>query len=246
MEALFGIKQQFLDSEYDLALDLDIFKTQVAANRHKFINFQRIEAKLTGNPETWYKFLEPFTSKLSDERYQLLDNFYQFDQDLVKHWFTVLSRGIPKRTTLVFYGKSNSGKSLVANALVHPLSPGMIQRDGGTNDHWLEHIYRKSVVIWEEPSINMINVDDCKLLFGGEKIIINRKNKNLIERTNPAAVIVTTNKRFWAYDPTTLKNRCWIYHFTGTLDPSIKFETSEIISYLCELYKDGYRQCHSP
>lgn len=236
MEEYFGQKTQYLDSEYDLAIDLGVFKTQCSARQDRLARFLDLENQLDGNPDNWLKTLESFRITLSKERFNELHKDFQLSPNQVYEWFCILARKHKKRTSIVFYGTSNSGKSLLANALVAGVAPGMIQRDCGANDHWLEHIYMKSVLLWEEPTINMINIEDVKLILGGESIIVNRKNKALLERTNPAAVIITTNRQFWQYDPVTLKNRCWIYDFGNSLSSKNVYSKKEIVSYLCDLY----------
>lgn len=236
MLKLFGDKYQYLDSEYDLAFELGVFKTPISLKKDKLERYMNLECILDGNPQTWYELLKPAATNLSDERFEQIHKDFALDQETVEQWFKILARGYKKRTTIVFYGTSNSGKSLIANALVATVAPGMIQRDCGTNDHWLEHIYMKSVLLWEEPTINMINIEDVKLILGGETIIINRKNKALLERTNPASVIITTNRQFWQYDPNTLKNRCWIYDFGNSISTKNTYTKGELVAYLCKIY----------
>lgn len=126
--------------------------------------------------------------------------------------------------------------------MLAPVAPGYIQRDGGTNVHWLENIYRKSVVLWEEPSIHMTNIEDTKLILGGETLVINRKNKPLLERPAGPAVVVTTNKQFWAYQPQTLMNRCCIYPRDNVLPGKEKYKREDIVSYLCDVYDGRFTQ----
>lgn len=165
---------------------------------------------------------------------QKLDQLFGLSKKDITRIFQIVCRDIPKKRCVVFYGPSNCGKSILANALCIPFAPGYIQRDSGANAHWLENIYRKSIVIWEEPSIHMTNIEDTKLLLGGEKIVINRKNKHLVERLNGAAVIVTTNKSFWEYDDEALKNRCEIFQFSKTVESVTKsyIHPGEILDYL--------------
>lgn len=236
MEEHFGLRTQYLDSEYDLALDLGVFKTPYSVRQDKIMRYLDLERRLDGNPDAWLETLVPFRETLTSERFEELDKDFRLTPSQVYEWFCILARKYKKRTSIVFYGTSNSGKSLLANALVAGVAPGMIQRDCGANDHWLEHIYMKSVLLWEEPTINMINIEDVKLILGGESIIVNRKNKSLLERTNPASVIITTNRQFWQYDPATLKNRCWIYDFGNSLSSKNIYTKNEIVSYLCDLY----------
>lgn len=173
---------------------------------------------------------------------QVLHAIYNFNKYDVTTIFACIMRCFPKKRTLVFYGPSNCGKSLLANALCTPFAPGYIQRDGGTNVHWLENIYRKCLIIWEEPSIHMTNIEDVKLLMGAERLIINRKNKHLVERLNRPSVIVTTNKPFWEYDPQALKNRCIIYYLNNNIENYTKLNitSADILDYLCHIYEGHF------
>lgn len=238
----FGEKAQYSDYEYDLALDLGIFSAKKEVVQRKFQDYQNLE-KLLNQKEhcIWRELLRPFCYHESvNYDATTLHNIWKLDKETVIDWFSILCRCYPKKRTLIFCGNSNTGKSLLANALLTPVAPGYIQRDGGTNVHWLENLYRKSVVLWEEPSVHMSNIEDVKLLLGGENIVINRKNKNLIERPPGPAVLITTNKEFWHYDPEPLLNRIIIYYFhhqvNGITTKVIK--PIEIITYLCQVY-DG-------
>lgn len=236
MDKFFGKKAQFSDAEYDLARDLNVFHTRESLERDKFIRWRQVEEKLDmREPIVWREFLEPLRSQRD---VSFLHPVFQLSERVVKEWFAVLCRVYPKKRTIVLFGPSNTGKSLLANALVAPIAPGYIQRDGGTNVHWLENIYRKSVIIWEEPSIHMTNIEDTKLLLGGETIVINRKNKALIERPAGPAVIVTTNRQFWAYEPAALQNRCFIYARDNIVRTDKIIARADVIEYLCAVH-DG-------
>lgn len=172
----------------------------------------------------------------------ILHQIYNFSKEDVTTIFNCIMRNFYKKRTLVFYGPSNCGKSLLANALCLPFSPGYIQRDSGTNVHWLENIYRKNLILWEEPSIHMTNIEDVKLLLGGERIIINRKNKHLVERINRPCVIISTNKQFWEYEPNTLKSRIIIFYMYNEIDTiTKKFITNhDVLDYLCAIYEGSF------
>lgn len=169
-----------------------------------------------------------------------LHSLFGFSREDVEVMFKIISRDIPKQRGLVFYGPSNCGKSILANALCLPFAPGYIQRDSGANVHWLENIYRKSIILWEEPSVHMTNIEDTKLILGGEKIAINRKNKHIVERLNGAAVIVTTNRAFWEYDREALLNRIVIFNFSRPVESVTNkyIHPGEILDYLLSLLDD--------
>lgn len=230
MSSHFGPKTQYKDAEFDIVKVLEgtsetaikMFKVESYLELEKILNNEDFDYKLN-----WY--VNELEKCLADKDIKpgrindIHDVFNLKYEDLIDY-LSVILRQHPKHRTLVLYGKSNSGKSLIANALYYPFAPGMIQRAGTTNVHWLEAIYQKNFILWEEPSINMTTIEDVKLLTGGETIVINRKNKNLIERLKGPAVLITTNVAFWNYKREELLNRCIIKEF----HKPINFKKGEI------------------
>lgn len=239
MDGLFGNKLEFYGSEYEHAQQVGIFRNRTEIIQHQFHLHRCLEERLNEhNPDVWREALEPFTVPLLQTD---LHKLWGLRQAAVNDWFKIVCRAYPKVRTLVLHGTSNAGKSLLANALLLPVAPALIQRDGGSNVHWLENLHRKSIVLWEEPSIHMSNIEDCKLIFGGERIVINRKNKPLIDRPPGPAVVVTTNAAFWEYgagEP--IRNRLHIYHFHKPVESVTKqtLNLQDIATYLCQVY-DG-------
>lgn len=244
LKNIFGDRLQYTDFQLNLAKDLEQI-TQKEKHEVKLNQYIFLEDTLKPFHMRPYAIRELFGYKFFDSDIDTIilkqiHELYQFKTEDVKQMFNILGRVDPKIRTLVFYGKSNTGKSILANAIYQFVSPGYIQRDGGTNVHWLEHLHYKSFVLWEEPSVHMSNVEDCKLIFGGENIIINRKNKNLIERPAGPACIVTCNKPFWHYD-NALSNRMIIYNFDKEVKEVFKdvfVAPRLVLRYLLELY-DG-------
>ena len=213
---------------------------------HRRFRFKSLEELLQErSPDTIYNIYKKYKAILSDDEFTRIHSVYNFSKSDVRQMFTVLCRGLPKRRSVLLYGPSNTGKSILANALMFPFAPGYIQRDGGTNVHWLEHIYRRNFILWEEPSIHMSNVEDAKLLLGGERLAINRKNKEIIERINDPAVVVTTNREIWLYGGEAIKNRCLIFQLHRKVSQYLQYPheiwlPQSILGYLCDLY-DGRR-----
>lgn len=244
LEAIEGKREQYCEEYYEQLIDSEKI-TKKEAKEHQNLVYIRVESILNlHDPLILYGIYKQYQLKHMDceDRSRLcrLHRVYKFNKSDVQCMFEILSRTIPKKRCLCFYGPSNTGKSLLANGLLYPFAPGYIQRDGGTNVHWLEHIYRKSFILWEEPSIHMTNIEDTKLLLGGERIAINRKNKKIIERINDPAVIVTTNRSFWEYDKNALLNRMTVYTLSVPISAYVKeyITPVDIITYLCCVY-DG-------
>lgn len=228
----FGHKEQYYDEEHNLLVDQNKI-SKGGSELLKLRNFLETEQLLENH--NWKILLEVYDQYRHENLgRETLAKIFNLSKEDVKLIFQTITRDNPKKRCVVFYGPSNCGKSLLANALCLPFAPGYIQRDSGANVHWLENIYRKSIVLWEEPSIHMTNIDDTKLLLGGEKIVINRKNKHLVERLNGAAVIITTNRSFWEYDRDALLNRINIFNFNVSVSEVTRsyITPGEILDYL--------------
>lgn len=240
LKKYFGERLQYTDYQLNLACDLKLIHIheKLEIRLKQYLN---CEEKLNiCDKSVYYELLREHTLTIPYHIQPNLGRLYKFGKRDVDEIFHILGRGDPKIRTVVFWGNTNCGKSILARALTSIFAPAYIQRDGGTNVHWLENLHYKSIVIWEEPSVHMSNFEDCKLVFGGETIVINRKNKNLIERPQGAAVVVTTNKPFWHYDAA-IRSRLRIFRFTETVESIFDKERIDencVIRYLLDLY-DG-------
>lgn len=234
----FGCRNQYYESDYAIVKDLHGIKEH-EIKLHKlntFISNEEILSDLDfDNKLTWYT-----------NQFRNLLNDYNFDKEIVNEihsvlnidkpkllkWLKVLLRDHAKIKSLVFYGKSNTGKSIIANALLYPFAPGLIMRAGTTNVHWLEAIYRKNFILWEEPTVTMTTIEDVKLLMGGETIIINRKNEHLIERKAGPAVLITTNRSFWNYRVDEIGNRSVFEYFTTPVSFNKQYSQIDFAAYI--------------
>lgn len=235
----FDHREQYYLEQYSLLCDLKVCNKQACINHNLYKYLQLEELLDTQSLHDFVNIYRKYIEEPSDNVLKLISNIYKFNRTQIYSIFNCLSRKYNKKRTLIFYGESNTGKSLLARSLLLPFVPGFILRDGGTNVHWLEDIYRKSFILWEEPSIHMTNIEDVKLLLAGEKIAINRKNKPIITRINNPSVIVTTNREFWEYDYTPIINRSLLFTFNTLIhDDCIKLKESWILYYLISIY-DG-------
>lgn len=125
-----------------------------------------------------------------------------------------------KVNTLVLIGKSNAGKSLLIRCLLDQYNTAYVTRSGENNQFHFQNLLNKNIGIFEEPRIHPNNVDDYKLLFGGESFEINVKNQDQeVLRRIPIFVSTNTPLGYWINetDNIAITNRCKTYKFTKAI-----------------------------
>lgn len=240
----FGYRNQYYESDYDTIKDLHGIKKNDITT-YQLTNFLENE-EILNDPDfdcklDWYtnELKLCVNEHLNKEIVNEIHEIIGLTKQRVIDWLKVLLRNHAKVKSLVFYGKSNAGKSIIANALLFPFAPGRIMRAGTTNVHWLEAIYRKNFILWEEPSVTMSTLEEVKLLMGGETIVINRKNKQLIERPAGPAVLITTNRAFWNYNKEEIGNRSVFEHFQWPVSFDKQYKPIDFACYIYALLVYG-------
>ncbi|CDS35660.1 non capsid protein NS 1 [Echinococcus multilocularis] len=125
-----------------------------------------------------------------------------------------------KINTLVLYGPTNTGKSLICKLMTSFLEHGSVMRRQEASAFAYENLLNRKVALMEEPKICAANQQDLKQILGGEPFEVHTKyqNPDLLERL---PVVVTTNEplgvRLSDVDAAATEGRCKIY----TLDKQI-------------------------
>ncbi|EUB54832.1 Non-capsid protein NS-1 [Echinococcus granulosus] len=125
-----------------------------------------------------------------------------------------------KINTLVLYGPTNTGKSLICKLTTTFLEHGCVTRRQEASAFAYENLLNREVALMEEPRICAANQQDLKQILGGEpfEVSVKYQNPDLLERL---PVIVTTNEplgvRLSDVDAAAIEGRCKIY----TLDKQI-------------------------
>lgn len=235
----FGDKEEYSPFNLNLLVELDLI-TKKDAKIFLIKQYLKIRDNFKKGPRD---YLLSILEKDNNVNYnRKLHNVYRLNYNDVNNIFNVLTQNDPKINTLILYGPSNAGKSLLARSLLNRFSPGSIQRDGGTNVHWLENTLYKSFILWEEPIINCDTKEDVKLIMGGEKHIVNPKNKPLLYKEDRTPLIITTNIPFWLNDYTNaMLNRAHLICLNNKVENFIKdyINSDDIIGYLLDIYKSG-------
>lgn len=243
LQQMFGPREQFTQFQAIQVMNLYPKLNQTDYERIKLKQFLTIEEKIKcfGVVYIIMAWKQYAASEISSELATKLDHLYGLSKQDVVNFVRVLAKDTNKINTICFYGASNTGKSILARALLLPWEPGCIQRDGGMNLHWLENTLFVNYVIWEEPIVNCEIKEDLKLVLGGERVAINKKNKPLCYKDHRSPMIITTNQPFWFVDSTQAYiNRMIIAHLTipvNTVMGTTNLKEADVLRYLIDLYE---------
>ncbi len=99
----------------------------------------------------------------------------------------------------------------------------------------------KRIIWWDEPELNPLNIENVKLLFGGQKLSVEVKYQSTqpLERT---PVFCASNKYpgHSLSDSSIMQNRCYIFEFKNVVDSSTDMEFTkedyEIFFYGASLF----------
>lgn len=161
----------------------------------------------------------------------------------------VMNKTDNKVNTIVLYGPTNTGKSLLCKVMTEFLLTGTINRRSENTNFAFENLLDRSVAILEEPKINAANANDMKQLLGGETFEVAVKYKPMQYLTR-LPVIVTTNEylgcRLPDVDAAALESRYYQFTFatqiaSSTVDGEIDAAPVKICT--CD-WADYYNYIH--
>lgn len=161
-----------------------------------------------------YEPFKPFIhhKKLKEEKgslrnkgkvYNFLNEVQGWENEKIKSFAKVicqvLNRRSGKKNTLWLQGVSNAGKSQLINSLLQSYFPNTI----GTPNNSVRTTFTfndcmyKRVILWEEPNITVDNIEDTKIILGGQDCRIDAKyQSSAVLQSTP--FIITSNKDLWA------------------------------------------------
>lgn len=167
---------------------------------------------------------EPFTPKwrlLSEGYVPKIENFLRTEHgfapektaDFARKLTRVINRRSGKRNTFWVHGTSNAGKTQLMLSFVNAYFPHSfgVPNNSIRTQFTFNDCMNRRVILWEEPFINADNIEDCKLLFGGQDLRTDAKYQTsaIVEST---PVIITSNSELWKNChgcKDELSNRCY-------------------------------------
>ena len=131
-----------------------------------------------------------------------------FDND----FFSWLTKGHPKKNTMILYGPSNTGKSCFIRPFMSLYRFGEITN---SNSFMYQNCIDKDLILWEEPLIGNSELEKFKLVSEGSptEVSIKFRAPEKLERT---PLLITTNHHIWRFcssEESALRNRCYIHTF---------------------------------
>jgi len=131
-----------------------------------------------------------------------------FDND----FFNWLTKGHPKKNTMILYGPSNTGKSCFIRPFTSLYRFGEITN---SNSFMYQNCIDKDLILWEEPLIGNSELEKFKLVSEGSptEVSIKFRAPEKLERT---PLLITTNHHIWRFcsnEESALRNRCYIHTF---------------------------------
>lgn len=138
--------------------------------------------------QTHYYDLLPETTETNDTIINWLEKLFISNDININEFFAkfilIQSRQLNKINTFIIKGPTNTGKSLLINALLKPLEPTLISRERDRSGFHLDQLPTAGYVLFEEPIIDNTNIGTWKLLMEGSELTTDIKNqsKEIIER----------------------------------------------------------------
>lgn len=151
------------------------------------------------------------------------DNFKETVQNL-------LMETNHKRNTLYIHGCIDSGKSLIAQALVEPFVSYRGTMSGSTGEHYFDDMLQKSIMLIEEGWVLQALADDYKSILSGYPLSLNLKHIQRRSKLRRTPVIITSNyptlgrNYLRNIDEMALQARCVKFNFKK------KFKTERVLT----------------
>ena len=178
--------------------------------------------------KTWQELTEEYEPEPDmldvTTSYQVITRWFQ-DQNIdieefLSKFMAVANKTKSKLNSLGLFGQSNAGKSLIMRSLIQVFK-ALAYLSQGTNYNFLwQDCDLKRAIIWEEPMIDMTQIETLKLVMEGARTTVHQKCKGdaIIERT---PLFFTGNRPLWDLVPSEekmLKNRMYLWERLKPLD----------------------------
>ena len=188
--------------------------------------------------KTWQELLEEYEPEPEmldiHESYSVILRWFQSQnidlEDVLAKFMAVANKTKANINSLGFFGESNAGKSLIIGSLLAPFK-AIAYLTHGTNYNFIWQECRlKRAISWEEPLIDMIQIETLKLIMEGARTVHQKcKGDAIIERT---PIFFTGNRPLWDLVPqeqkmlenrmyvwNNLKPQDWLKEVKGQLNP---------------------------
>ena len=156
----------------------------------------------------------------------LMDNVWSFTAETkrtcVRAFVGVADRKFGKKNTIYFYGRSNTGKSILMDSFMEFFQPcvGYPSQNQKSGFPWGDAANRR-VIRCDEPHADCDNIDIFKTIMSGNVCNVDKKYAASII-INPTPVYMSSNKPLWELclkEKESIINRCAFMKYLGTPCP---------------------------
>lgn len=214
------------DGEWEQILYMPAYQELIQAARSLYIKKQLTQQR----DNRWkyaldhaHRYYKPDLQQITEIQRLLQRNRIK-ENKLANAVMNLLTCVHEKKNAIKLWGVPDSGKSLLANAIVKPFITCYMNNHGSENEFFSSNMLNKSVILCEELYITIATAEDFKSILGGQPIDVSRKydEKQLLGRT---PVVVTSNYdkfgrgHLSTTDENALNLRCELFYFCSAYKP---------------------------
>ena len=184
--------------------------------------------QLKFNFQDFYKPKEPI--KDTPKIHKIMKMQYPKWNNKASTWFCNLlkmhfNKELGKRNTLCFRGVANAGKSqLMATYVQWMVGNHYGKPSNNKNSSFpFDNCVNKRLILWEEPLVVPENIEDVKLLMGGEELRADIKFDSMMNVGRTPLIITTNNKlsKYMNEAQDALSKRMFEFWFSKALDSTL-------------------------
>lgn len=153
--------------------------------------------------ETYYnEFLDELVHPMTENEVWISNLFRKNKVNLTQFlaWVEVISdRLLTKVNTLLLFGKTTSGKTLILDSLLKLREPTKLSAMNANSPFYLAQLLNSHVGVMEEITVSDANKDDFKKLLGGEPMHVGVKYQNSPEVLGRVPIFASTNNRLGGF-----------------------------------------------
>ncbi|KAL3272069.1 hypothetical protein HHI36_022531 [Cryptolaemus montrouzieri] len=123
--------------------------------------------------------------------YQLGDNVLDFKRMLIN----ILESNIPKLNCMCIVSPPSAGKNFFFDGVRdYLLNVGQMCNPNRSNHFAYQDCYNKRIIIWNEPNYESSELENLKMLFAGDNLSANVKNKPQANVKRTPVIILSNNE----------------------------------------------------
>ena len=212
-------------------INMDEFKTLYGLSSsfkervRTIIEYRSTQRKVKLNKESFWETY--YNEYLNDDTHTMTENeawlALLFKKNKIKlaeflAWVEIIAdRHLTKVNTLLLFGKTTSGKTLILESILQLKEPTKLSAMNNNSPFYLAQLLNSNLGVMEEITVSEANQDDFKKLLGGEVMHVPVKYQNTPEILHRVPIFASTNNRLGGFladgDRDALQSRTKTFEF---------------------------------